>query len=148
LLEFLAMVCATGYTINLKRLTRRYSPLFLTAIQSFVGVVFFLPALFFPHTFWPRQFQWLPTLAVVYLGAVITLGAYGLYNFGVSRIEAAQASSFINLIPVFTIVMGWVVLGERFSPPQYLATALVFVGIFLSQAEKGGPSAEKPGGGG
>ncbi|MDX1267916.1 MAG: DMT family transporter, partial [Oceanisphaera sp.] len=29
-LEFMAMVCATGYTISLKRLTRHYTPFFLT----------------------------------------------------------------------------------------------------------------------
>lgn len=137
LLEFLAMVCATGYTIYLKRLTHRYSPLLLTAIQAWVGAVFFFPVLLFPHTIWPHRFPWPATLAVVYLGAVITLGAYGLYNFGVSRIPAAHASSFINLIPVLTIAMGWLLLGERFTAAQYLAAALVFAGIFLSQREKG-----------
>ena len=139
LLEFLAMVCATGYTIYLKRLTLRYRPLLLTAIQAWVGAIFFLPALFFPDTVWPQRFPWPATLAVVYLGAVITLGAYGLYNFGVSRIPAAQASSFVNLIPVFTIAMGWLVLGERFTAGQYLAAAMVFAGIFLSQTENGIP---------
>ncbi len=63
----------------------------------------------------------------------VTLGAYGLYNFGVSRIPASQASAFVNLIPVFTVILGWIILNERFAPVQYLASALVFSGIFLSQ---------------
>ncbi len=131
--EFLAMVCATGYIISLKRLTSRYTPFFLTAIQAFVGALFFFPALWLPTTTWPTQLAWGPTLAVVYLGAVITLGAYGLYNYGVSRIPASRASVFVNLIPVFTVILGWLILGERFNRSQYMASALVFVGIYVSQ---------------
>ncbi len=132
-LEFLAMVCATGYIISLKRLTRRYTPFFLTAIQAFVGAVFFLPFLGLPSTALPSHWTWGPTLAIIYLGAVITLGAYGLYNYGVSRIPASQASIFVNLIPVFTVFLGWLILDERFTGAQYLASALVFVGIYISQ---------------
>lgn len=64
----------------------------------------------------------------------MTLGAYGLYNFGVSRIPASQATAFVNLIPVFTVFLGWLILGERFTAVQYLASALVFLGIFMSQS--------------
>ncbi len=134
--EFMAMVFATGYTITLKRLTARYNPLFLTAFQAVTGTVFFLPFLFFGPTTLPMRFEWVPTLAIVYLGVFITFGAYGLYNYGVSRVPASQASSFVNLIPVFTIVMGWLVLGERFTASQYLASGLVFLGVFISQERK------------
>jgi drug/metabolite transporter (DMT)-like permease len=134
-LEFMAMVCATGYIISLKRLTARYSPFFLTAVQAFVGTVFFLPFLFLPATVLPDRFDPLATLAVGYLGAVVTLGAYGLYNFGVSRIPVSRASVFINLIPVFSVLLGVLILDEHFTLFQYLASGLVFVGIYLSQRE-------------
>jgi drug/metabolite transporter (DMT)-like permease len=134
-LEFLAMVCATGYIISLKRLTARYSPFFLTAVQAFVGGVFFAFSLFLPDTVLPDQFDLVPTLAVVYLGAVVTLGAYGLYNYGVSRIPVSRASVFINLIPVFTVILGGLILKERFSFYQYMASGLVFVGIYISQRD-------------
>ncbi len=133
LLEFLAMVCATGYIITLKRLTARYSPLLLTALQALVGTVFFLPVLFLPGTELPTRFDGGGILAIVYLGAFVTMGAYGLYNFGISRIPASQASAFVNLIPVFTIILGRWILNERFTPAQYPAALLIFIGIFLSQ---------------
>ena len=132
-LEFLAMVCATGYIITLKRLTSRYSPLLLTAFQAMVGFVFFLPMLFLPQTELPTHFDGSGVMAIVYLGAIVTMGAYGCYNFGISRIPASQASAFVNLIPVFTIILGWLILNERFTLMQYPAAILIFVGIFLSQ---------------
>ncbi len=134
-LEFIAMVCATGYIINLKRLTFRYPPLFLTAVQAFIGSLFYFPILFLPSTSLPVVVEAVPTAAVIYLGAVVTLGAYGMYNFGVSRIPVSRASAFVNLIPVFTLVMGRVVLGERFTLQQYMASALVLAGITVSQME-------------
>ena len=132
-LEFMAMVCATGYIISLKHLTARYSPFFLTAVQAFVGAVFFFPFLFLPSTVSPKGFDVIPALAIVYLGAVVTLGAYGLYNYGVSRIPVSRASIFINLIPVFSVLLGALLLDERFSFFQYVASGLVFIGIYLSQ---------------
>lgn len=139
-LEFMAMVCATGYIITLKYLTSRYSPFFITALQAWAGSVFFLPLLFLPSTRLPVHLDPTATLAVVYLGAFVTLGAYGLYNFGVSRIPVSQASAFVNLIPAFTVILGWIVLGERFTPPQYLAALIIFIGITISQDTRKPPA--------
>lgn len=132
-LEFLAMCCATGYTILLKKLSARYSPLFLTATQALIGCVFFLPLMFLPGQKLPTEFVAIPAFSVIYLGAAITLGAYGLYSYGVSKIPASQASAFVNLIPVATVIMARLVLGEVFGLGQYLASGLVLAGVFLSQ---------------
>ncbi len=131
--EFLAMVCAAGYTISLKHLTSRYSPFFLTAVQAVVGSIFFLPLLFLPQTELPGEFAPSPILAIVYLGAVITLGAYGLYNFGLKHLPAGQAAMFVNLIPVFAVFLGWMILGETLSIKQTIATLLILAGVWISQ---------------
>lgn len=132
-LEFLAMCCAMGYTILLKQLSARYSPMFLTFTQAVFGCLFFLPLMFLPGQSLPREFVLVPALSIAYLGAASTMGAYGLYSYGVSKIPASQASAFINLIPVATVLMAWAVLGETFGLGQYLASALVLGGVFLSQ---------------
>lgn len=132
-LEFLAMVCATGYTIALKSLTERYAPFFLTAIQAFAGCLFYFPLLFFPGTELPAAFHLGPALAIVYLGAVITLGAYGLYNYGLKHAPANKAASYVNLIPVFSVIMGWLLLGETFTAGQTGAAVVVMAGVYLSQ---------------
>ncbi len=132
-LEFLAMVCATGYTITLKSLTERYSPFFLTAMQAFLGCFFYFPLLFLPSTILPRQLHIGSGLAIVYLGAVITLGAYGLYNYGVKHLPANKAAAYVNLIPIFSAIMGWVILGETLSLGQIFAGAFIVVGVYLTQ---------------
>jgi drug/metabolite transporter (DMT)-like permease len=131
--EFMAMACATIYTLSLKRLTSSYSPFFLTAFQAFIGSIFFFPFFLFIPGGVPVPMAMVPTLAVLYLGTFVTLGAYGLYNFAVSRIPANQAAAFINLIPVITLFLAWLILNESFTPLQYLGSVLVFLGVFLSQ---------------
>jgi drug/metabolite transporter (DMT)-like permease len=132
-LEFMAMVAATGYTLSVKHLSSRYSPVFLTAFQSWVGALFFSLFLLHPDIALPTRIYPLPALAVLYLGSFVTLGAYLAYNYGISKIPASQASAFVNLIPVFTVILGFIMLGERFSLSQYAASVLVLGGVYISQ---------------
>ncbi|WP_293264632.1 DMT family transporter [Neptunomonas sp.] len=134
-LELCAMVCATGYTLCLKHLSQRYSTWFLTALQAFCGTFFFLPFLPFSGegAVWHIGWELDGVLAILYLGTLINIGAYGLYNLGVSKIKAAEASAYINLIPVFTLLMAYLILHETFNIQQMCASVLVLGGVFLSQ---------------
>jgi len=131
--EFVAMICAAGYTVSLKHLSADYPPLFMTAFQAFLGSVFFFPFLLLPQTVLPTEFILVPALAIVYLGVFITLGAYAFYNFGVSRVPASQAAGFVNLIPVFSVILAMLILGESMTFQQYLASILVFAGVLISR---------------
>lgn len=133
LMELLAMVTATGYIITMKKLSSSYSALFITSFQALVGSVFYFPLLFLPSTAVPLEFNLPSFMAIVYLGVVVTFGAYGSYNYGVSKIPASQATAFINLIPVFSLILGAWILNDILSGIQYLAIILVFLGIFISQ---------------
>jgi drug/metabolite transporter (DMT)-like permease len=132
-LEFLAMICAMGSMISLKKLTPRYNSWFLTMIQAFIGSLFFFPLLFLPSTTLPTEFSWIGFSAVLYLGVFVTIGAYGLYNYGMSKIPASQASTFINMIPVISLFCGWLILDERLNLTQYIASTFVILGVYLSQ---------------
>lgn len=131
--EFLAMASATGYVIILKRLTQRYPALLLTGIQALVGTVYFFLLLFLPGTVLPRHVDMEAIVSIVYLGAVVTLGAYFLYNYSISKMPVSRANAFVNLIPVFTLFLGWLILGETFTPMQFLASGIILFGVFLSQ---------------
>jgi drug/metabolite transporter (DMT)-like permease len=132
-LEFLAMVCATGYILIAKKLSVRYSALVITAAQTVLGMLWFGVLLFTPWVTLPQTLPLWPSLWVLYLGAGITLGAYGLYTWSVSRVPVAMAGAFVNLIPVFTVLLAWVILGETLSAQQQLACLLVFGGVLISQ---------------
>lgn len=132
LLEFGAMVCASGYMVLVKRLSATFGPWTLTAVQTFIGALFFLPGLWGLIAHRPEGLMAaLPV--VVYLGTFVTLGAFGLYNIGIARIPASRASAFINLVPVVAVAVAWVFLGETLSPTQMLAATVIFLGVWVTQ---------------
>ena len=130
-LEFLAMVCAACYSVLLKKFSGRYSPVFLTALPAFVGAVFFAPFQLFQP--WPELTNSASLWCIVYLGAGVTLGAYLCFNYGITRMPVTQAGAYINLIPVFTLLLAWLVLGEVLTLQQLLACLLVGAGVIISQ---------------
>ncbi len=133
LLEAAAMLFAAGNMLIIKKLSRRYNPWTLTAFQALAGTLFFLPgAAGLVHS---GTAVWTPQLIIlmVFLGTFVTLGAFGMYNWGISRIDASKASSFINLVPVITIITGWLILGEGLTPVQTAAAAVVLAGVIIGQ---------------
>ena len=136
-LEVLAMVCAAGYALSSRHLAGRYSAWTLTAIQTSAGLIFFLPGAPGVAAVASVANPVSMALSLAYLGVFVSLGAFGLFNFGVAKLSASRASAFINLVPVVAVLFGWMLLGERLAPQQWLAAVGVFVGVWLSQT--GGP---------
>lgn len=103
LLEFGAMVAAVGYVLLVKRLSERYNPWSLTAVQIVAGSLFFLPGAvpLFTGNFEILTFAQVAALAC--LCAFVTLGASGFYNYGLAHIPANRAAALVNLIPVVAI---------------------------------------------
>ncbi len=133
-LQICAMLFAAIYAICVRRLASGYTPMFITASQAWAGVLFFSPTLFISGMGIPEGgvifSAW---LSIIYLGLGVSFGAYSLYNFSISRMSAAKASMYMNLIPVFTLIFGMLMLGERLTGVQYLASALVLGGVIVSQ---------------
>ena len=131
--EFLAMVTATGYVLVLKKLSSRYSPLFLTTVQSVTGALFFGVRVLISPVPLPVDLPALSWWIIAYLGMGVSFGAYFSYNFAVSRMPASQAAAFINLIPVISLGLGRIFLGETLTLIQFGAAALILFGVYLSQ---------------
>jgi len=57
--------------------------------------------------------------------------AYWLYLSGLRDVPASLAAVSFYLIPVFGVAAGFLLLGERFGPSQWLGASIVLVAIFL-----------------
>ncbi len=135
-LEFLAMGCAAAYSVLLKRFSSRYSPMFLTAFPAFIGLIFFSCFTFVEP--WPTAVNWSGLAAIFYLGCAVTLGAYLCYNLAITKLPVTIAGAFINLIPVFTLFLAWLILDEQLTTFQLLACGIVGVGLYISQTKRRG----------
>ena len=132
-LEFLAMVCGAGYTITARYLSDKYSALFITAIQAFIGAIFFTPLFIYEYFTIPLNITMNSFLWVLYLGVVVTLAGYGLYNYALTKIQASKAAVFVYLIPVFTLILAYFVLNEKLSIIEFIACFVILLGVFISE---------------
>ncbi|TIH17037.1 DMT family transporter [Marinifilum sp. JC120] len=134
MLELLAMGCAAGYMLLVKRLSAHYGPWTLTAVQNSAGCIFFLPGLYLLLRDGLGSDPLHVLMVAGYLGAFVTLGAFGLYNVGMSRLPAGKASAFINLVPAIAAFFGWLLLDETLNFTQLIASAIIFAGVGLAQS--------------
>lgn len=132
-LEFLAMICAAGNMVLIRLLGRRYSAWTLTVMQVATGCVFFSPGLTHLAAVSSEVFTLQLVAILIFLGAGVTLGAFALYNWAITRMPAGTASAHINLVPVIAVGCGFFFLGETMTMTQMLAACLVLFSVFMTQ---------------
>lgn len=85
------------------------------------------------------------SLAVVYLGLFPAAAAYIAWAYALARTTAAEASSFLYLLPLFAILIAWLWLNELPSVLSLLGGAVVISGVILINA-RGRQSTERTSG--
>ncbi len=137
-LMFLAVVSAVGYNMVLHRLAHEYDPVTIVNIQNIIGAILFLPLFL--------MFDLKDLLAtgivaksfgsVILLAIFASCGAFVLFAYSVRYVGIARANIFSNLIPVFTAVFAFLIVGDRLTARNGVGMAVVIAGLFLSQAGK------------
>ena len=70
---------------------------------------------------------------VLLLAALNTALGYVLYNHSLQSLQAFEMNVLLNLSPVWTVLLGWILLGETLFNPQWAGMLVVLVGIMLVQ---------------
>ncbi|WP_135503744.1 DMT family transporter [Roseovarius aestuariivivens] len=101
------------------------------------GVLLVAALLFTPYALWvegwPGQVDWVPVLALLYLGLLPT-GVAQILLVQVIRDAGPSFMSLVNyMVPVWSVIFGAVLLNEALSPSLYLGLALILGGVALSQ---------------
>lgn len=133
--ELLFLVAITGwavYSIAVRPLFESISPIMITAYTCLTGAILLAPAALntLPQAsalFYDWHIFGLALLQGVF---VIGLGFLWFYE-GVKRIGPARASVYINLVPVFAIILSAITIGEKPHASLYVGAALILSGLFI-----------------
>lgn len=115
-----------------------FTPFEMTYVMFVVGMVVFIPVallhaggLTSPMILEPLQDGqfW---LAVLYLGLLSSVMAYGLLNFANSHLSVSETSLFSNVTTVVSVLAGVVLLKEPFSVWQMLGVVIILVCVFVA----------------
>ena len=141
LLLFLAVFSAVFYVVALKQLTERYNPVTIITWQNMIGSLYFLPFFLFIDgpTFITIKPGILPLVSLFMLGIFASSVAYVLYTLVVKYLGVIKSSLYTNLIPVFTIIFSFYLLGESFTLRKIAGMVIVIAGVVLSETGKTQP---------
>ena len=137
---FGAMAAWAFYSLLGKRLLAGIAPLAAVWLANGFGAAALVLAAFAVET--PAVLVQVPAATwagLLFLGVVSSGIANTWYYQGIARVGAARAANFINLVPVFAALLGWIFLGETLTLPQLLGGVLVLAGVTLVNRRKKRP---------
>lgn len=130
---FGAVITWALYTLRLRTLPLGLDPLGLLTLFVAIGVLPLAPLAAYEWMQGQTVALTLPNiLTFLYVGTLPSVLAYYLYNYGVARIGAARAGSFIHLMPAFGALLSMLFLGETLALFHLAGIAAILAGVALS----------------
>ena len=123
-------------TVVVKKYATRYDP-FATLAIPFAGAALLLMAFAIPvERSNPFDFDALTWFTIVYLAALGSLSAFGLFFWIIKRIDVTVLSYQTFIIPVLAIMIGWIFLSETVTISVVAGASLIIAGIALATLRK------------
>jgi drug/metabolite transporter (DMT)-like permease len=133
-----AMVVWVIYTLLNKQLDEAYSSVVLITFQSLSSIVLFVPFVLREVRLW-KPLSPVPLFNLIYLGVFCSAFAYFFYIYAAKRLGPTISSAFLNLIPIVSVICGYLILGEKLMPVQIVGMALVMVSLYLLNRKEKAP---------
>ena len=135
LIMLLAVLAWALYTLLLRRWARHLlvPPLVLLGVLMLLGLPLILP-FYLLELGRVGGFALTPSnlAAIGYTAVFASLVAYVGCNDGVKVVGAGRATMVMYLMPVFTALLGWLLLGEALRTFHWIGGALIFAGLLLA----------------
>ncbi len=132
LIAFLQAVCSAGTTIILRTLSTRMNAFFINSLRTTVGWLILVPVALL--TAGPSDWALLTPLRLTYLVTSVLVGAtFGdyLYVSALRILGVGRAFPIISTYPAFTVLLGFIFLGDTISALALVGMAVVLFGVYL-----------------
>lgn len=139
ILLILSALSWVGFEVTSKRLFKTYSPKVVTFYSFFIGSLTLLPFAsleFFQNPAWIIHISTAGLVGIFYGAIFSSTIAYFLWQYGLSKLAASQASFFFYLDPVTGILVAVPLLGEKITYPFIAGTILIFAALFLAEHKR------------
>ena len=132
-----AVLCWVGYQLIGKYVMRELPVFYAVMLSCIFGMLMLLPCAWLEGGFSNiGQYSVNSWLAVIYLAVFGTVVGFLLYYKGIDKIGVSRASVFINFVPVFAILSGWLFLEETITVYLCLGAMLVVAGVYITNRSK------------
>ncbi len=134
----LSSISYAFYTVSLRQLMLRgIHPMAVFSGVTLAGTVPILIFAVLLEDVTPLSALTAPEIGIVLaLSLVPTLLAYGCYVVALGRMEASRAGAFIFLVPVFSLLLGVLCLGDELAWAQLASSGLIVVGVAVAESDR------------
>lgn len=136
LLMLAAIVMWTIYSIVGKQL-RDIPPITATAASAVIATILMAPFALYQGIDLVKLSP-LAWTGIAYITIFPSVCSFVFWNIGVKELGANKTAIFLNLIPVFTALISWI-LGNKITPAQIFGGLMVFAGVYVTTAMKKAP---------
>lgn len=130
----IATVGAIIQTLVLKKVLKEVSSTVVTSVSFLFGSLTFLPLMFFELQKWSfsqlNSSGWIGIVFGIFFSSAI---AYGLFIYGISKIDAQEVGIFTYIDPVIAVLIAIPLLHEYPTPPFFIGSLFVFIGILIAE---------------
>lgn len=147
ILAILTVSMSVSYSVILRRIPSRYSPLSIVFyVQSISLILFYIVwivmgeagallhhATPFYTTLHDTTRLLQSCFAVGYLAVLSSVAAFVLFCYTVRQIGVTRANIFNNVRPVFTAILMWIMFGEILPVWKLVGIAVIIIGLFISE---------------
>ncbi|SFM35788.1 DMT family transporter [Pelosinus propionicus] len=131
-LVFLAAFLQSMYFILQKSLLLRYSSFELICYSIWIGTIALLPmSSNLLHSIQSSSIQ--STLSVIYLGIFPAVIAYFCWSYVLSNLDASKATVYLFLVPIVTLLIGYLWLGEIPSLLAIIGGLITILGVVIAK---------------
>lgn len=128
-LVLLALLPEASYYVLCKLYTNRL-PLFLTsALLNGINALLLLPVLFLVH--WEPETIHITTWLILLVIGLSSGLFYVFWLIGVQHVDGIMASLSTAIMPIATVILAWIILGEGLTSLELAGMALVLFSIIL-----------------
>jgi drug/metabolite transporter (DMT)-like permease len=129
LLLQLGNVLWTGGSLLQKRQNFSTNPVVSGAVQQFAtGLAFVVPALVSDGSV---RWEMRGTLALFYLVTFGSIVGYSAFIYAMNKLPIGLVSIYPYVNPVVAVALGWLFYREPFGGREFVAMAIIFLGVFL-----------------
>lgn len=137
IIMLLAVVCWAIYGVISKKVMPRYSPLIITSYSFLICLVALVPFVIFerPMTYLPHV-TWRGWISVLYMAVFASVIGYLVQQISIKAIGPSKTMSFINLVPVFSIALSYIILKEDVTLIKIISALIIICGVYLNSKLK------------
>ncbi len=133
ILLFICVLCWTAYSLIGRKMMKELSPLKLIAYSNVVGTIALLPpALMEGLLDGFGRYSFKSWFCIIYMALLATVTGCLWYYEGIKKIGPVKAGLFINLIPIWAIILSYFILHEAVTVSLLIGATLVVSGVYLT----------------